>query len=68
MTLVAPPLSTSSGKRVEQIYHEATRIRDVLRKTENVRDEVQDYLPGLKMIRLREPGEMPNPQQTKPPE
>lgn len=39
-------------RRVQQIYDEAIRIRDVVRKTENVKDEVQDYLPGMKMIRL----------------
>jgi len=55
-------------RRVQQIYDEAIRIRDVVRRTEDVRDELQEYLPGLKMIRLADspvekafpsPGELP---------
>lgn len=41
-------------RRVQQIYDEAMRIRDVVRCTEYVKDETQEYLPGLKMIRLRQ--------------
>jgi signal transduction histidine kinase len=45
--------------RVQQIYDEAQRIRDVVRRTEHVRDELQEYLPGLQMIKLSAPGEPP---------
>ena len=53
-------------RRVQQIYDEAMRIRDVVRKTEHVRDEVEEYQPGLKMIRLRDPGESPAGEEPKP--
>ncbi|MSR65570.1 MAG: response regulator [Verrucomicrobiae bacterium] len=42
-------------RRVQQIYDEAMRIRDVVRRTEHVKDQTQEYLPGMKMIRLNKP-------------
>ena len=46
-------------RRIQQIYDEAMRIRDVVRRTEHVKDETQEYLPGMKMIRLSNPDEAP---------
>jgi len=62
------------NKRVKQIYDEAMRISDVVRRTENIKDELQEYLPGLQMIRLRDPvepvspkdRELPKQKETKP--
>jgi CheY-like chemotaxis protein len=52
--------------RVEQIYQAAKRIQDVVRKTEHVRDELQEYQPGIKMIKLKHPDALPPTQGDKP--
>ena len=52
-------------RRVEQIYEAAKRIQEVVRRTEQLRDELQEYQPGVQMIKLPPLGEPSAPDREK---